>query len=172
MAMIQRTKSKPLNSRKRSQRKGDAEAVLLLPCARGGPARFSEPAIPQPVPSFPLRPQPETRHEFKGLRFSGHEKSAIVKADRDPTIFAALDYFADSTSQRYLGSPCESYQPDSIARPGDIASPRAAPLFPGLAPSESSSTCKRPRRSAPRNCAKKPAIRGRLHNLRRGLTIR
>jgi len=174
MAMIQRTKSKPLNSRKRSQRKGDAEAVLLLPCARGGPARFSEPAIPQPVPSFPLRPQPETRHEFKGLRFSGHEKSAIVKADRDPTIFAALDYFADATSQRYLGSPCESFsdQPDSIARPGDIASPRAAPLFPGLAPSESSSTCKRPRRSAPRNCAKKPAIRGRLHNLRRGLTIR
>jgi hypothetical protein len=66
---------------------------------------------------FPLRLQPETRHELKGLRLSGHEKSAIVKADRDPTIFAALDYFADLTLQRYLGSPCESFsdQPDSIA---------------------------------------------------------
>jgi hypothetical protein len=65
----------------------------------------------------PLRLQPETRHELKGLRLSGHEKSAIVKADRDPTIFAALDYFADLTLQRYLGSPCESFsdQPDSIA---------------------------------------------------------
>ncbi|HTG02862.1 MAG TPA: hypothetical protein VK635_02200, partial [Bradyrhizobium sp.] len=63
-----------------------------------------------------LRLQPETRHELKGLRLSGHEKSAIVKADRDPTIFAALDYFADLTLQRYLGSPCESFsdQPDSI----------------------------------------------------------
>jgi hypothetical protein len=67
--------------------------------------------------SFPLRFQLETRHELKGLRLSGHEKSAIVKADRDPTIFAALDYFADLTLQRYLGSPCESFsdQPDSIA---------------------------------------------------------
>jgi hypothetical protein len=67
--------------------------------------------------SFPLRLQPETRHELKGLRLSGHEKSAIVKADRDPTIFAALDYFADLSLQRYLGSPCESFsdQPDSIA---------------------------------------------------------
>jgi hypothetical protein len=64
-----------------------------------------------------LRLQPQTRHELKGLRLSGHEKSAIVKADRDPTIFAALDYFADLTLQRYLGSPCESFsdQPDSIA---------------------------------------------------------
>jgi hypothetical protein len=68
------------------------------------------------VRSF-LRLQPKTRHELKGLRLSGHEKSAIVKADRDPTIFAALDYFADLTLQRYLGSPCESFsdQPDSIA---------------------------------------------------------
>jgi hypothetical protein len=67
--------------------------------------------------SFPLRRQPQTRHELKGLRLSGHEKSAIVKTDRDPTIFAALDYFADLTLQRYLGSPCESFsdQPDSIA---------------------------------------------------------
>jgi hypothetical protein len=64
-----------------------------------------------------LRLEPQTRHELKGLRLSGHEKSAIVKADRDPTIFAALDYFADLTLQRYLGSPCESFsdQPDSIA---------------------------------------------------------
>jgi hypothetical protein len=67
--------------------------------------------------SFPLRIPPEIRHELKGLRLSAHEKSAIVKADRDPTIFAALDYFADLTLQRYLGSPCESFsdQPDSIA---------------------------------------------------------
>src|SRR6266436_666883 len=67
-------------------------------------------------PSF-LRLEPETRHELKGFRLSGHEKSAIVKADRDPTIFAAHDYFADLTLQRYLGSPCESFsdQPDSIA---------------------------------------------------------
>jgi hypothetical protein len=63
--------------------------------------------------SFSLRLHPETRHELKGLRLSGHEKSAIVKADRDPTIFAALDYFADLTLQRYLG--CFSDQPDSIA---------------------------------------------------------
>jgi hypothetical protein len=66
---------------------------------------------------FPVRLQPQTRHELKGFRLTGHEKSAIVKADRDPTIFAALDYFADLTLQRYLGSPCESFsdQPDSIA---------------------------------------------------------
>src|SRR5450631_983122 len=64
-----------------------------------------------------LRLQPQTRYQLKGLRLSGHEKSAIVKADRDPTIFAALDYFAGLTLQRYLGSPCESFsdQPDSIA---------------------------------------------------------
>src|SRR6266481_6832171 len=67
--------------------------------------------------SLLLHLQPQTRHELKGLRLPGHEKSAIVKADRDPTIFAALDYFADLTLQRYLGSPCESFsdQPDSIA---------------------------------------------------------
>jgi len=67
--------------------------------------------------SLHLGLQPQTRHELKGLRLSGHEKSAIVKADRDPTIFAALDYFADLTLQRFLGSPCESFsdQPDSIA---------------------------------------------------------
>src|SRR5450631_4712651 len=66
---------------------------------------------------FPVRLQLQTRHELKGRRLSGHEKSAIVKADRDPTIFAALDYFADLTLQRYLGFPCESFsdQPDSIA---------------------------------------------------------
>src|SRR5450631_2131343 len=66
---------------------------------------------------FPVRLQPQTRHELKGLRLSGHEKSTIVKADRDPTIFAALDYFADLTLQRYLGSPWESFsdQRDSMA---------------------------------------------------------
>jgi hypothetical protein len=43
--------------------------------------------------------------------------TAPGEADRDPTIFAALDYFADLTLQRYLGSPCQSFsdQPDSIA---------------------------------------------------------
>jgi hypothetical protein len=67
--------------------------------------------------SLPLRLQLQTRHELKGLMLSGHEKSAIVKADRDPTIFSALDYFADLTLQRYLGSPGESFsdQPDPIA---------------------------------------------------------
>jgi hypothetical protein len=67
--------------------------------------------------------EPETRHEeLKGLRLSGHEKSTIVKADCDPTIFAALDYFADLTLQRYLGSPCERFsdQPDSIANPESV----------------------------------------------------
>jgi hypothetical protein len=84
-----------------------------------------------------LRLQPEARHELKGLRLSGHEKSAIVKADRDPTIFAALDYFADLTLQRYLGSPCESFsdQPDSIANlesapdHGNLLSFRLQPEF-------------------------------------------
>jgi hypothetical protein len=80
--------------------------------------------------------QPQTRHELKGLRLSGHEKSAIVKTDREPTIFAALDYFADLTLQRYLGSPCESFsdQPDSIANL-ESALGRKPPYCLALSPS-------------------------------------
>jgi hypothetical protein len=46
-----------------------------------------------------------------------HKKPAIVKADRDPAIVAALDNFAYLTLQRHLGFPCESLsdQSDPIA---------------------------------------------------------
>jgi hypothetical protein len=92
--------------------------------------------------SFPLRLRPQTRHELKGFRLSGHEKSAIVKADRDPTIFAALDYFADLTLQRYLGSPCESFsdQPDSIANLESALDPWKPPI---VSPFSTSSTRRR-----------------------------
>ena len=62
-------------------------------------------------------PSASARNALKGFNVSAQEKSAIVKADRDPAIVAALDNFADLTSQRHLGSPGESLsdQPDLIA---------------------------------------------------------
>jgi hypothetical protein len=66
---------------------------------------------------FPLRLQPRLAHALKGFNVSAHEKSAIVKADRDPAIVAALDNFADLTLRRHFGFPGESLsdQPDPIA---------------------------------------------------------
>jgi hypothetical protein len=64
---------------------------------------------------FPLRLQPRIRHALKGFGLSGHEKSAIVKADRDPAIVAALNNLADLTLQRDLGFPCESLRDQSNA---------------------------------------------------------
>jgi len=54
---------------------------------------------------------------LKGLSVSAHKKPAIVKADRDPAIIAALDNLADLTLQRHRGSPWESLsdQSDPIA---------------------------------------------------------
>jgi hypothetical protein len=67
---------------------------------------------------FPFAFSPRLAHALKGFNVSAHEKSAIVKADRDPAIVAALDNFADLTSQRHLGSPGEGFgdQPDPIAK--------------------------------------------------------
>jgi hypothetical protein len=92
-------------------------APALSPAAANDRSSSSSSADHAGPGSLISSPSAQARHELKGLRLSGHEKSAIVKADRDPTIFAALDYFADLTLQRYLGSPCESFsdQPDSIA---------------------------------------------------------
>jgi hypothetical protein len=58
-----------------------------------------------------------SKRAFKGFRLSAQEKSAIVKADRDPAIGAALDYFPYFTLQRHFGFPGESFsdQPDPIA---------------------------------------------------------
>jgi hypothetical protein len=54
---------------------------------------------------------------LKGLSVSAYKKPAIVKADRDPAIIAALDNLADLILQRHLDSPCESLsdQSDPIA---------------------------------------------------------
>src|SRR6266480_626291 len=53
------------------------------------------------------------REALKGLSVSAHKKPAIVKADRDPAIIAALVNLADLTLQRRLGSPCESLSDQS-----------------------------------------------------------
>jgi len=54
---------------------------------------------------------------LKSLSVSAQKKPAIVKADPDPAIIAALDNLADLTLQRHLGSPWESLsdQSDPIA---------------------------------------------------------
>src|ERR1019366_10356180 len=88
-------------------------SVQDLPAAIKSRSRFSSSGVQRTLgitQSF-LRLQPRLAQALKGFNVSAHEKSAIVKADRDPAIVAALDNFADLTSQRHLGSPGE--------RPGD-----------------------------------------------------
>jgi len=53
-----------------------------------------------PLSLFPLRLQPRIRHALKGYGLLAHEKPAIIKADRDPAIVAALNNLADLTLQR------------------------------------------------------------------------
>ena len=94
-------------------------SVQDLPAAIKSRSRFSSSGVQRTLgitQSF-LRLQPRLAQALKGFNVSAHEKSAIVKADRDPAIVAALDNFADLTSQRHLGSPGESLsdQPDLIA---------------------------------------------------------
>ena len=52
----------------------------------------------------------------KGAGFSTHKEPAIVKAHGNPAIVAALDDFAEFTSQRHLGFPSESFsdQPNPV----------------------------------------------------------
>jgi hypothetical protein len=66
---------------------------------------------------IPPSPSASAGNALKGLSGSAHKKSPIVKADRDPAIVAALDYFPNFASQRHLRSPGErlSDQPDMIA---------------------------------------------------------
>jgi hypothetical protein len=69
------------------------------------------------LPSFPLRLHAKPRHALKGIWTSAHEKSAIVKTDRNPAIIPEFDNLRYLTLQRRLGSSCESFsdQPDTIA---------------------------------------------------------
>jgi hypothetical protein len=50
---------------------------------------------------------------LKARDVSGHKKPAIVKADRDPAIVAALDNLAYLTLQCHLGFPCETLSDQS-----------------------------------------------------------
>src|ERR1035437_3110039 len=94
-------------------------SVQDLPAAIKSRSRFSSSGVQRTLgitQSF-LRLQPRLAHALKGFNVSAHEKSAIVKADRDPAIVAALDNFADLTLQRHFGFPSEGFsdQPDPIA---------------------------------------------------------
>ncbi len=64
-----------------------------------------------------LRLQHLIGNALKGFRLSGHKKPAIVKADGNPAIVAALDNLAYLTLQRHLSFPCETFsdQSDPIA---------------------------------------------------------
>jgi hypothetical protein len=60
----------PLQRNGPSER-GDAEAVLSLPCAGGRPARFPEHPSPQNVPLFHLRLQPHLYKPADGFGAAG-----------------------------------------------------------------------------------------------------
>jgi len=69
------------------------------------------------MPIISPSPLASAGNPLKGLGVSAHKKSAIIKADRDPAIVAALDNFAYFTLQRHFGFPGESFrdQPHPIA---------------------------------------------------------
>jgi hypothetical protein len=58
-----------------------------------------------------------SKRAFKGFRLSAQEKSAIVKADRNPAVVPELDDLRYLTLQGLLGFPSEGFgdQPDPIA---------------------------------------------------------
>ena len=57
---------------------------------------------------FPLWLYPLARNALKGFGLATNEKSAIVKANGNPAIVAALDNIANFTLQRHFGFPRES----------------------------------------------------------------
>jgi hypothetical protein len=69
------------------------------------------------MPIISPSPLASAGNPLKGLGVSAHKKSAIIKADRDPAIVAALDNFAYFILQRHFGFPGESFrdQPHPIA---------------------------------------------------------